>query len=125
MNLMRLPIDIIDRIFLNLPWKKLEQTREIQSNYVKKATKYNNYIEAIHDNNIQCIEWLSYRKLVLDIGVIEEARSSKNEKILKWIKNKKHETDYRNKPSSCLYNFNCSSYGFNSKTLYIIQNVIE
>jgi hypothetical protein len=47
-----------DNVFLKLSWKDLEETRSLQSDYVKNKTKYNDIEEATSNNNLDNIQWL-------------------------------------------------------------------
>ena len=64
-----LPQEIQDKIFLYLNFVDLENTREFQSMHVKQITKYNNYIDAILNRNLENIQWLYYNHYEIDIDI--------------------------------------------------------
>jgi len=56
----QLPREIIDKIFLYLDFKTLQNTREIQSDYVKKCTEFDSASIAAFNGNIMNMKWLIY-----------------------------------------------------------------
>lgn len=84
--------DIIDMIFLYCDWDTLDKTRNLQSNYVKNITEYNDMKYAALYGNFTNLKWLYFNGSILYHNVFEYA--AKNTKsniieILSWLKEKK------------------------------------
>jgi ankyrin repeat protein len=62
-----LPIEIQDKIFLYFDYENLERTRELQSQYVKDRTKYDNLPDVIRNSN--CDKFINNVKWLLDQGI--------------------------------------------------------
>ena len=71
-----LPQEIQDKIFLYLDYNTLEKTRVLQSDYVKKITRYDNYIDAVNDS--------TDRKWINNNGVWEASKKGNLDNI-KWL----------------------------------------
>lgn len=59
---MQLPNEIQDQIYLFLDYETLENSRELQSEYIKKVTKWDDYEKAIRDRNLDNVKWLYYQQ---------------------------------------------------------------
>ncbi len=53
-----LPQEILDKIFLYLDYKTLENCRELQSEFVKSTTQYDNFYDAAKNGNLKALKWL-------------------------------------------------------------------
>ena len=84
-----LPKEVIDRIFLWLPWNILENTREIQSKYVKDISKYETMSEAIIYKNLRNIEWLLNCGYLLEISTIYYVAKNGDLESVKWLRGRK------------------------------------
>ena len=86
MSLDKLPGEIRDNIFLYLEWETLNNTRELQSKYVKYATECNNYRDATNYRNLENIKWIfKYTKYPWDNVTYSYAARSGNLDIIKWF----------------------------------------
>ena len=62
-NINMLPTEIQDKIFLYLSWRELENSREIQSPYVKDHTKFGTLIDVIENINVNTGKAAEYNGL--------------------------------------------------------------
>ncbi|KAJ3268986.1 hypothetical protein HDV01_001974, partial [Terramyces sp. JEL0728] len=53
-----LPVELWDRIWLLCDKETLENTRELQSEYVKRATEHFVFNEAARNGNLEIMKWL-------------------------------------------------------------------
>lgn len=88
--LSKLPIELQDKIFLSLDFETLEKYRHIQSEYVKEITKYNNYVDAAVDKNLNSVKWLYSQNKLITKEIFNEIISISNIEIVKWIYTKHH-----------------------------------
>ena len=84
-----LPQELQDKIFLYLDYKTLKNCRELQSEFVKCITQYNNFVDAAKNKNLKNMKWLK------DQGVLWEeneniiffyAGINGDLQMLKWLK---------------------------------------
>ena len=55
---MQIPQQLVDLILLETDYTTLQNTRELQSGYIQKCTKYTNYKQAIKEGNLHNMKWL-------------------------------------------------------------------
>ena len=82
----KFPREILDLIYLHLDYKTLEQSREIQSEYVKKITQYETMYEAAKNENLSMLRWLKENCCPWDSGTFVAAKENGNAEILCWLK---------------------------------------
>lgn len=66
-----LPQELEDQIFLYLDFKDLEATRPLQSEYVKRITKYQTLNEAIENKNDDCLKYLLEQEYIEIFFILE------------------------------------------------------
>jgi hypothetical protein len=81
-----LPQEIIDKIFLELDYENLEETRAIQSEYVQKCTEYFNITDASKNGNLENMKWLKEQGCPWNDYTFEYAATNGNLENMKWLK---------------------------------------
>jgi ankyrin repeat protein len=90
----KLPTEIQDRIFLQFSphdsdWKTLQNTRELQSSYVRRRTAYNRAELAAQHNNIDNMKWLYYHNKYPDNFILIRCVIPYNNfEMFKWLVDK-------------------------------------
>lgn len=83
---MNLPQEIQDNVLLLLDYKSLKNCRELQSDYVKKCTEFQNYDDAIEAGNFENLKWLhANTKLKLTDNQSSFAARFSRIEILRWL----------------------------------------
>ena len=81
-----LPIELQDKIFLSMSFDDLEKSRDLQSEYVKRMTQFDNYNDASKAHNLDNMKWLYYQRgLDLDWSPFYIAVAYGNLEIVKWV----------------------------------------
>lgn len=81
-----LPVEIWDMIFLNLDYETLRKTRKLQSDYVKKATKFNVMNDAAKEGNYENMIWLKKNGCKYDTFDFSYAAKVGGLKVIKILK---------------------------------------
>ena len=83
---MNLPQEIQDNVLLLLDCETLKNCRDIQSDYVKKCTEFQNYDDAIEAGNLEILKWLhANTKCKLTDNQSSFAARHARIEILKWL----------------------------------------
>lgn len=81
-----LPQEIQDKIFLELDYKTLEISRELQSEYIKHLTEYNSIEKAVDNGNLENTRWLKEQGCPWSSKVFELAALNGNLENMKWLR---------------------------------------
>ena len=82
----KLPIEIVDKIFLMLDYETLQKTRHWQSDYIKKMTQFNNLEEATKNGSLNNMRWLIANGCPLSKQIFSYAVDAENIEIVEWLK---------------------------------------
>lgn len=83
---MKLPQEIIDIIFLYLPYNTLKRTREIQTDWVKNYTFHESIYKCVKFKNKKNLIWLIKNNYPLDSVLFERVIGTYNLEFLKFLK---------------------------------------
>lgn len=81
-----LPQEIQDQIFLHCDWETLEKSRDLQSEYIKNKTKYNNTKEAALNGNLENIKWLRENDYPWNAETFHYAEKHGNSDNIAWLR---------------------------------------
>ena len=80
-----LPCEITEEIISMLPFEDLVKYRKFCSDYFNKKTQFNNFENAIKNENLPNIKWLTEKKCHAPVYIIRDAAEIENLKIIKHL----------------------------------------
>ena len=82
---MNIPLPVIESILLETDYNTLQNTRELQSEYLRKKTQHNTYKDSIKNNNLINMKWLHDNGRLWEHWTFISAVESGNLEIMKWL----------------------------------------
>lgn len=80
-----LPQELQDKIFLDSDLKTVKELRNLQSDYVKQLTQFDNYNDAIAAGNLENCKWLYSKRVIPNCENFNTAINYENIEIVKWL----------------------------------------
>lgn len=81
----KIPVEIMDKIWIQLDFDTLKNTRAFQSEYIKRVTECDDMKTAAENNNLKNMKWIYQNGAILDSCVFTRAVQTGNLKMIKWL----------------------------------------